>query len=82
MNLELNDTQKEKIGEYIFLEVQRNRKFRREVSRLPLGLSILYIIDHPNQLPPKKKISRFKRFINKMRNIFNNEYTLYGSAKG
>lgn len=78
MRKELNDTQKEKIGEYIYLEIQRNREFRRAVSRLPLGMSILYIVDHPNQLPPKKQ-SRFKRFINRMRNVFNSEYKLYES---
>lgn len=82
MRKELNDTQKEKIGEYIYLEIQRNRAFRREVSRLPLGMSILYIVDHPNQLPPKKPISRFKRFMNRMRDLFNSEYQLYGSANG
>lgn len=81
MNLELNDTQKEKIGEYIYLELQRNRHFRREVSRLPLGMSILYIVDHPNQLPPKKPLSWFKRFMNRMREMFGNEYTLYGSGE-
>lgn len=81
MRKELNDTQKEKIGEYIYLEIQRNRNFRREVSRLPMGMSILYIVDHPNQFQDKPK-SRFKRFINRMRNVFNSEYQLYGSANG
>lgn len=80
MRKELNDTQKEKIGEYIYLEIQRNREFRRVVSRLPLGMSILYIVDHPNQFKDEpKKQSRFKRFVDRMRNVFNSEYQLYES---
>lgn len=54
MRKELNDTQKEKIGEYIYLEIQRNREFRRVVSRLPLGMTILYIVDHPQSITTKE----------------------------
>lgn len=85
----MTDKQLKTIGEYCFTEIQRNRKFRREVSRLPLGMQILFIVDHENQyqdepkeeIQPKKPISRFKRFINRMRNVFNSEYQLYGSNK-
>lgn len=76
----MTEKQLKTIGEYCFTEIQRNRAFRREVSRLPLGMSILYIVDHPNQFEDKPK-SRFKRFINRMRNVFNSEYKLYEGAK-
>lgn len=74
----LNDEQLKTVGEYVLTEITRNRKFRREVEKLPLGLHILYIIDHPNQFEKPKKVSRFKRFINRMRNVFNSEYKLHG----
>ena len=80
------DEQLKTIGEYCFTEIQRNRAFRREVSRLPLGMHILFIVDHPNQFEDKpkeeiqpKKQSRFKRFIDWMKNVFNSEYKLYQS---
>ena len=71
----MTDKQLKTIGEYTCVEIARNRKFRREVERLPLGMQILFIINHENQKP----ISRFKRFINRMRNVFNSEYKLYES---
>lgn len=81
----MTEEQLKTIGEYCFTEIQRNREFRRVVSRLPMGMSILFIVDHPNQFKdePKeeiepKKQSRFKRFINRMRDLFTNEHTLYG----
>lgn len=84
----MTDEQLKTIGEYCFTEIQRNREFRRVVSRLPMGMSILFIVDHPNQFKdePKeeiqpKKQSRFKRFINRMRDVFNSEYKLYESTK-
>ena len=79
----MTDEQLKAIGEYTCVEIARNRKFRREVERLPLGMQILFIIDHENQFQdePKKPISRFKRFINRMRDLFNKEVQLYGSAK-
>lgn len=80
------DEQLKTIGEYCFTEIQRNRAFRREVSRLPLGMHILFIVNHPNQFEDKpkeeiqpKKQSRFKRFIDWMKNVFNSEYKLYQS---
>lgn len=80
------DEQLKTISEYCFTEIQRNRAFRREVSRLPLGMHILFIVDHPNQFEDKpkeeiqpKKQSRFKRFIDWMKNVFNSEYKLYQS---
>ena len=84
----MTDKQLKTIGEYCFTEIKRNRAFRREVSRLPLGMHILFIIDHESQyqdepteeIQPKKQ-SRFKRFINRMRNVFNSEYKLYESTK-
>ena len=82
----MTDEQLKTIGEYCFTEIQRNRAFRREVSRLPLGMHILFIVDHPNQFEDKpkeeiqpKKQSRFKRFIDWMKNVFNSEYKLYQS---
>ena len=81
----MTDEQLKTIGEYCFTEIQRNRAFKREVSRLPLGMHILFIVDHPNQFKDKpkeeiqpKKQSRFKRFIDWMKNVFNSEYKLYG----
>lgn len=73
----MTDKQLKTIGEYTCVEIARNRKFRREVERLPLGVHILFIIDHENQFQDKPK-SRFKRFINRMRNVFNSEYQLNG----
>lgn len=79
----MTDKQLKTIGEYCFTEIQRNRKFRREVSRLPLGMQILFIVDHENKYQDEpKKQSRFKRFINRMRDLFNKEVQLYGSANG
>ena len=82
----MTDEQLKTIGEYCFTEIQRNRAFRREVSRLPLGMHILFIVNHPNQFEDKpkeeiqpKKQSRFKRFIDWMKNVFNSEYKLYQS---
>ena len=78
----MTDKQLKTIGEYTCVEIARNRKFRREVERLPLGMQILFIIDHENQFQDEpKKQSIFKRFINRMRNVFNSEYQLYESAK-
>ena len=78
----MTDEQLKTIGEYCFTEIQRNREFRRVVSRLPRGMQILFIVDHPDQFKDEpKKQSRFKRFINRMREIFTNEHTLYGSGK-
>ena len=75
----MTDEQLKTIGEYTCVEIARNRKFRREVERLPLGMQILFIIDHENKFKYKpKKQSIFKRFINRMRNVFNSEYQLYG----
>lgn len=78
----MTEKQLKTIGEYTCVEIARNRKFRREVERLPLGMNILFIIDHPKQFQDKpKKQSRFKRFVNRMRNVFNSEYKLYENAK-
>ena len=75
----MTDKQLKTIGEYCFTEIQRNLAFRREVSRLPLGMQILFIIDHESQYQDEpKKQSRFKLFINRMRNVFNSEYKLHG----
>lgn len=73
----MTDKQLKTIGEYCFTEIQRNRHFRREVSRLPLGMSILFIVDHPNQFEDKPK-SRFKRFVDWMRKVFTSDYKLHG----
>lgn len=84
----MTDEQLKTIGEYCFTEIQRNREFRRVVSRLPMGMSILFIVDHPNQFKdePKeeiqpKKQSRFKRFSDWMKNLFNKDIQLYGGEK-
>ena len=78
----MTDEQLKTIGEYCFTEIQRNREFRRVVSRLPMGMSILFIIDHSDQFKDEpKKQSRFKRFVDRMRNVFNSEYKLYESTK-
>ena len=75
----MTDEQLKTIGEYTCVEIARNRKFRRGVERLPLGMQILFIIDHPNQFQDEpKEQSRFKWFINRMRNVFNPKYKLYG----
>lgn len=76
----MTDKQLKTIGEYVCVEIARNRKFRREVEKLPLGMHILYVIEHQKQFKDSKK-TRFKRFINRMRNVFNSEYKLYESAK-
>lgn len=77
----MTDKQLKTIGEYCFTEIQRNRNFRREVSRLPLGMSILFIVDHPKQFEDKPK-SRFKRFCDWMKNLFNKDIQLYGNTNG
>jgi hypothetical protein len=85
----MTDKQLKTIGEYVCVEIARNRKFRREVSRLPLGMQILFIIDHESQyqdeqteeIQPKKQ-SRFKRFFDWMKNLFNKDIQLYGNANG
>lgn len=79
----MTDKQLKTIGEYTCVEIARNRKFRREVERLPIGMQILFIIDHPKQFEDKpKKQSIFKRFINRMRDLFNKDVQLYGSENG
>lgn len=78
----MTDEQYKTIGEYTCVEIARNRKFRRQIERLPLGMNILFIIDHPKQFQDEpKKQSRFKRFINRMRDLFNKEVQLYEGAK-
>lgn len=77
----MTDEQLKTIGEYTCVEIARNRNFRRQVEKLPLGMHILYIIDHPNQFQDKPK-SRFKRFVDWVRNVFNSDYKLYGSSEG
>jgi hypothetical protein len=59
----------ERIGRAIALEIQRNRNFRREVARLPLGSRILQIIDtgtDPKTDKPKTKLQRFFAFVGKL----------------
>lgn len=56
----------ERIGRAIALEIQRNRNFRREVARLPLGSRILQIVDtgyDAKNDKPKTKLQRFFAFV-------------------
>jgi len=55
----------ERIGRAVAAELQRNRNFRREVARLPLGSRILQLVDSGYDAEndkPKTKLQRFFAF--------------------
>ena len=64
-NKSLYDIRYERIGRAVAAELQRNRHFRREVARLPLGSRILQLVDSgydAENAKPKTKLQRFFTF--------------------
>jgi hypothetical protein len=68
-NKSLYDIRYERIGRAVAAELQRNRHFRREVARLPLGSRILQLVDSGYDAKtdkPKTKLQRFFAFVGKL----------------
>ena len=74
----MTDEEKYKaIGQLFCIEIVGNRKFRRQIEGTKLGIKVLGILNSES-VPNSKPKSRFKRFMNRMRNVFNSEYKLHG----
>jgi len=57
------DDQYTRIGKLLVAEMDRNRHFRREIERLPLGGYVITILSEDIQIEQPKKRNWFQRLV-------------------